>query len=106
MRQRPLPGGLARGELNLLLVLALIGLASTTYASKLDTIGLTLLRATTTNLDGSGVGIAQIEAQISNSSPAPFEVNPTNAGHPAANFTYYVGPPAALTPASANSYPN
>jgi hypothetical protein len=43
-------------------------------AQSLDQIGVTLLRTQTTNLDGSGIRVAQPEA----SAPA-FEVNPTNS---------------------------
>lgn len=71
------------------LILALLSLAGIRiHASSLDTIGITLLRATTTNLDGTGIGIAQVEAQITNSPPT-WEVNPAAVGVPAGNFTYY-----------------
>ena len=46
-------------------------------AQNLDQIGVTLLRTQTTNLDGSGIRVAQPEA----SAPA-FEVNPASVGQP------------------------
>jgi hypothetical protein len=65
------------------------------FASNLDTIGVTLLRTVTTNLNGSGVRVAQPEAG------APvFEVNPLAVGMPISLFTYTV---AAST---TNNYPN
>ncbi len=57
------------------------------FASNLDTIGLTLLRATTTNLDGAGIYVSQVEGQITNNPPT-WEVNPDTVGMPAVNFTY------------------
>jgi len=53
-----------------------------------DTLGLIPLRAITTNLNGSGVPVAQAEA----SAPA-FEVNPTNSevGQPTSRFTFING---------------
>jgi len=70
------------------LILAVLPLAGARIqASSLDTIGVTLLRATTTNLDGTGIGVMQVEAQITNSPPT-WEVNPDAVGVPAGNFTY------------------
>ena len=60
-----------------------------------DTIGLTALRAITTNLNGSGVVVGQAEAQAT-----IFEVNPVNVGQAASLFTYTVGS------SSINGYPN
>ena len=62
------------------------------HASFLDTIGVTLLRLTTTNLDGTGVRVAQAEADLNNGTPPlTFEVNPANPGValPVSDFTYY-----------------
>jgi len=53
----------------------------------LDEIGVTLLRAVTTNLDGSGIRVAQPEASLSLSEPI-WEVNPASVGQPSALFTY------------------
>jgi hypothetical protein len=71
--------------------------AANGHASNQDTIGVTLLRAATTNLDGTGVGVVQVEA----GAPA-WEVNPGTPGIQLATnrFTYY------STNASANNYPN
>ena len=64
-------------------------------ASNLDIIGGTLLETLTTNLNGSGVRVAQPEAG------APvFEVNPGAVGLPASLFTYITA--AGTT----NSFPN
>ncbi len=80
--------------------------AAKVSASNLDTIGLTLLRSVTTNLNGTGIKIVQTEAEASSSSPAPFEVNPANVGLPGTNFTYFEGPPTTTTPTSSTTYPN
>lgn len=54
----------------------------------LDTIGVTLLRTVTTNLDGTGIRVAHPEASTSTSYPT-FEVSPTAVGHLVSLFTYY-----------------
>jgi len=64
-------------------------------AQTLDQTGVTLLRALTTNVDGSGIRVAQPEA----SAPA-FEVNPAAVGQPTNRFTY-----ASAAGADTN-YPN
>jgi hypothetical protein len=64
-------------------------------AQNLDQIGVTLLRTQTTNLDGSGIRVAQPEA----SAPA-FEVNPAVVGQPASLFTY------ASAAGTTTNYPN
>jgi hypothetical protein len=72
-----------------LLILAVLSLPEARIqASSLDTIGLTLLRATTTNLDGTGIYVSQVEGQITNSPPT-WEVDPDSVSVPAGNFTYY-----------------
>jgi len=76
------------------------------FAADLDTIGVTALRAATTNLNGSGVRVAQAEAELNSSTPPPFEVNPMVVGLPAADFTYYEGPPVTVLASSASGYPN
>jgi hypothetical protein len=55
----------------------------TARAQSLDQIGVTLLRATTTNLNGAGIRVAQAEA----SAPA-FEVNPAAVNQPVSLFAY------------------
>jgi len=57
-------------------------------ASYLDDIGVTLLRAVTTNLNGSGIRVAQPEADENTNQPPPFEVNPAAVGQPASLFSY------------------
>jgi len=72
-----------------------------TRASNLDTIGVTVLRAVTTNLDGTGIHVGQPEANNGdNGSPISWEVNPTNVAQPIALFTY------ASDLGTSTSYPN
>lgn len=56
-------------------------------ASNLDTVGVTLLRSVTTNLNGSGVPVAQPEGQATTNA---WEVNPKAPGvaHPVSLFSY------------------
>ena len=71
-------------------------------ASSLDTIGVTLLRAVTTNLNGAGMKAGQAEA----SAPA-FEVNPSAVGQPTNLFTWIVGSsPYLLPPSQASTFTN
>ncbi|HUA67682.1 MAG TPA: S8 family serine peptidase [Candidatus Saccharimonadales bacterium] len=60
----------------LLFLLAVIPMAVPVQASNLDTIGVTLLRMVT-NVDGTGIRVAQPEASSTND-PPDFEVNPAN----------------------------
>ena len=59
-------------------------------AQNLDTIGVTLLWAVTTNVNGSGIRVAQPEANADSNTnhPSAFEVNPTPVNQPASWFTY------------------
>ncbi|MGD0351670.1 MAG: hypothetical protein ABSB84_15350 [Verrucomicrobiota bacterium] len=66
-------------------------------AGDLDTIGVTLLWTVTTNLNGTGIHVAQVEAS---SSSLDFEVNPNVVGQPTNLFTYY------STNGSATNFPN
>ena len=71
--------------LKIILISVVAGVAAA-RAANLDTIGVTLLRATTTNLNGAGIRVAQPEAGydlVTN-----WEVNPVVAGQPASLFTY------------------
>ena len=72
-------------KLNLLAAFIL----SCTYsqAATLDTIGVTLLRAMTTNLNGEGIRVAQPEASLSTNTPI-WEVNAGNYPQLAGRFTY------------------
>jgi len=66
-------------------------------ASNLDTIGVTLLQAVTTNINGAGIRVGQVEAS---SASLDFEVNPNVVGQPTNLFTYY------STNGSATNFPN
>jgi len=63
------------------------GFVSLVRAQALDQIGVTLLRAVTTNLDGSGIRTAQPEASLSMSEPV-WAVNPASVSQPGSLFTY------------------
>jgi hypothetical protein len=60
--------------------------AAPVRASNLDTVGVTLLRAMTTNLDGSGIRVAQPEAGYDLGTN--WEVNPGVVGRPLGFLTY------------------
>ncbi len=68
-------------------------------ATNLDTIGVTVLRAVTTNLNGAGIRVAQPEA-IESAGTTNFEVSPGVPGQPASLFTYI------SSSGSANNFPN
>ena len=84
--------------------LALASLLSWTARAQnnLDQIGATLLRETTTNLNGSGIRVAQPEANVDSNTnnPLAFEVNPANVGDSGGLFTYIT------TNGSSDTYPN
>jgi hypothetical protein len=82
----------------LILILALF-YGGVLRASNLDTIGVTVLRAVTTNLNGAGIRVAQPEA-IESAGTTNFEVNPAVPGQPAGLFTYI------SSGGSANNFPN
>jgi hypothetical protein len=70
-------------------------------ASNLDTIGVTLLRAVTTNVNGAGIRVGQAEAG------APYwEVNPGAVGQPTNLFTYFYGTSPYLSVSTANTFTN
>jgi hypothetical protein len=70
-------------------------------ASNLDTIGVTLLRAVTTNINGAGIRVGQAEAG------APYwEVNPGAVGQPTNLFTYFYGTSPYLSVSTANTFTN
>ena len=62
----------------------------TVRAQNLDAIGVTVLRAVTTNLNGAGIRVAQAEAPFNTSPPFNFEVTPGNSlvQQPVGLFTY------------------
>ena len=74
-------------------------------AEFLDAIGMTVLRATTTNLNGMGVRVGQVEASVGGTPPA-FEVNPALVGQPISLFTYYLSASPYVTVSSSSVYPN
>jgi hypothetical protein len=59
-------------------------------AQSLDQIGVTVLRAVTTNVDGCGIRVAQAEAPFNTTPPYSFEVTPGNTlvQQPAGLFAY------------------
>ena len=72
-----------------LVLAALCFLDSPAYSQVANLIGLNLLQASTTNLNGSGIPVAQVEADTSvHPDPSYFEVNPTNAVQAPGVFTY------------------
>lgn len=71
------------------------------HASNLDTIGVTLLRTVTTNVNGAGIRVGQAEAG------APYwEVNPGAVGQPTNLFTYFYGTSPYLSVSTANTFTN
>ena len=70
----------------------LAGILSSVLAQgqSLNQIGLTTLNALTTNLNGSGISVAQVEASLTTDSKT-WEVNPANVGQPGSLFTYASG---------------
>jgi hypothetical protein len=75
-------------------------------ASNLDAIGITLMRAVTTNLDGAGTRVGQVEGGYE--SATNWQVNPgaIGVGQPTNSFTYYYGTSPYLTVSTANTFPN
>lgn len=61
------------------------------HSATLDFIGVPVLRAATTNLDGSGIRVAQVEGIEVPGTPPHFEVNPAHpqVNQPASLFTYH-----------------
>ena len=69
-----------------ILMFVTAGMVPSAQAQDLNQIGVTLLRAVTTNLNGSGIRVAQPEAAFDRGTN--WEVNPAAAGQPAGLFTY------------------
>ena len=65
----------------------LMHLPATSTAAVPGDSGLTAFRAVTTNLDGSGIHVAQPEASLT-TNLLTFEVNPTNVPQPALSYVY------------------
>ena len=77
-------------DTNILSGLGTLGSSGVSINPYPDTIGLTALRAITTNLNGAGVWVAQPEASDgSGLLSSYFEANPSVVGQPASLFTYY-----------------
>ena len=73
-------------------------------AQYLDQIGLTLLRATTTNLNGAGVKVGQAEAALDYSaSLLAYEASPAATGQPTNLFTWILGSSPYILPPSQSS---
>jgi len=87
---------------NLFLIFALaVCICTVAQAQNLDTIGVTLLQSVATNLNGSGIRVAQPEAGLDTNDPAMiWQVNPAVVGHPTSLFTY------TSSGGSANTFPN
>ena len=77
----------------------------TARGSHLDTIGVTVLRATTTNLNGAGVRVGQAEAEVS---AGAWEVCPTNdrVTQPTNLFTYFLSGGSFTSVTNADGFPN
>jgi hypothetical protein len=77
-------------------------LSTAVRAQNLDQIGVTLLRAVTTNIDGSCIRVAQPEADADSDTndPSAFEVNPASVNQPVARFAYISAAGAT------NTFPN
>ena len=80
--------------------------SATAWASNLDTIGVTLLRTATTNLNGSGIRVGQPEA--GDGTVTNWEVNPGAAGvgQPINSFTYFYSPSPYRNLSTANTFTN
>ncbi len=92
----------SRGQKIILFFAAAVFFSVAARAQSLDQIGLTILRAVTTNLNGTGVKAGQAEA----SAPA-FEVNPSAVGQPTNLFTWIAGSsPYLLPPSQASTFTN
>ena len=74
----------------LLFLLGGLQMGLTVHAQDLNGIGVTLLRSVVTNADGTGIRVAQPEAQGTNI-PPDFEVNPANSSvqQPVSLFTLH-----------------
>jgi hypothetical protein len=89
---------ISRPAAPLLLVFGLL-FCDVARAQYLNQIGVTLLRAMTTNVDGTGVCVAQVEPDVS-IDPIAFEVTPVGVDRSVGLFTYFSGD------GSTNVYPN
>ena len=81
--------GVSRTVATLVALLAPAGFCL--HAATLDYIGVPLLRTVTTNLNGAGIRVAQVEGVDADGSPPHFEVNPAHSqvNQPTNLFTYH-----------------
>ena len=90
-----------RRQMILLLLAVAVFSGVAARAQNLGQTGVTLLRAMTTNLDGSGIRVAQPEAGLDTNNPAmTWEVNPAATGRSPNLFTYI------SSNGSSSNYPN
>ncbi len=82
-----------------LILVSLAFFCAAVRAQNLDVIGVTLLQAVTTNLNGAGIRVAQPEASLTVDLTS-WEVDPAAVGQPAGLFSY------TSAAGSANVYPN
>jgi hypothetical protein len=84
-----------------LLLFAAFSAVVSARGQSLDQVGVMMLRAVTTNLNGSGIRVAQVESNNKdNNSTNAWEVNPANVAQPITLFTYFSGL------GSSGSFPN
>jgi hypothetical protein len=81
------------GQMGLVIFCAVFFGNMTARAQYLDEVGVTALRAVTTNLDGTGIRVAQVEANNGDTNGIfhgtnSWEVSPAAVGQPTALFTY------------------
>ncbi len=90
-----------RRQIVLLVLAAAVFQGAAARAQNLGQTGVTLLRAMTTNVDGSGIRVAQPEAGLdTNNPPMIWEVNPAATGRSSNLFTYI------SSSGSSSNYPN
>jgi len=87
---------------NAFLIFALaVCIGTLAQAQNLDTIGVTVLRSVATNVNGSGIRVAQPEAGLdTNNPPMIWQVNPAAVGQSSSLFTYI------SSGGSASTFPN
>jgi len=87
---RPKRGGAGPGRFSFrgLALAAALGAVAGARGQSLDPIGVTLLRAIDPGVDGSGVRVAQVEADENTNQPPTFEVDPASAAFASDRFFY------------------
>ena len=89
----------------LLTILAALFIQPVSGAEFLDAIGMTVLRATTTNLNGSSVRVGLVEAAFAGTPPF-WEANPGVVGQPTNLFTFFYSASPYTTIASSTVFTN